>query len=314
MEIVPYQDWMLEQITQLFVEEYGFDYNNFKSEFEALYSHPFQKSKAFRVAAIDGDVVMGYTSFLYWPLRSSQDELLEAYQCGNVIVGKHHRGKGVFSAILKAINAGIEPFDYDVLIGFPVEASYHGFVRKGWSSPFKLNWHSKIANPILSLFSLSRLTKENRDSLRCENFDLSQFTGTETALTPAFQSFRESILKGLYLIESIPSEDDEIYFEIKYQVRKRILVEAIIGKISKRSGKPFSEHDLKQIMRRSSQFMRATFFSIAITEQASSDALKAVGFNQMKNRQIHFISKDGKRQFAEETKGISLGRADIDTW
>ena len=183
-----------------------------------------------------------------------------------------------------------------------------------FSSPFKLNWHSKIANPILSLLSLSRFTNQEKDSSLRVNFHFSGFIGAETALNATFQSFRQSIQKGLYFTETIKSKNDEIYFEIKYQVRKRILIEAIIGKISRRSGTQFSEHDLKKIMQRSNQFMRVSFFSIAIAEHASTDALKALGFNQMKNRQIHFISRDGKKNFEEETRGISLGRADIDTW
>ena len=314
MEVIPYKDWMFEQVIQLFVEEYGVDSNEFKSEFNGLYSHTFQKNKAFRIAVIDQDEVMGYTSFLYWPIRSSKKQILESYQSGNTIVGRNHRGKGVFSAILKALNDGFDSFNYDALIGFPVEASYHGFVRKGWSSPFKLNWYSKIANPLIALLSLPRFTNQKRDSSRNPKIDLSKFNGTETALDSVFQSFRKSIQKGVYLTESIPCEDDEIYFEIKYQVRKRILIEAILGKVSKKSGTPFSEQDLKKVIRHSNLFMRVSFFSIAIAEHFSTEALEAIGFNRMKNRQIHFISKDGNRSFLQETKGISLGRADIDTW
>lgn len=305
---------MLTQVVALFVEEYDFEEVTFKSEFDLLINHRFQKGKAVGLAAVDGSEVLGFTSYTYWPLQGINGSVLNTYQCGNVVVGRRFRGRGVFSGLLKAIQKGVDGFQYDFIIGFPVEQSYHGFVKYGWESPFKLKWLTKLSNPIRALCSIGNVGSRVDFGLSESAVDCSRYKGFEGGFSADFQDYRSAIRKGCYLSDKINRGEEEIYFEIKYAIRKRFLVEGIIGRVVKRSGVALDQSDIEAVLEISNRHMRVSFFSFAFVEGSNIESFLNAGFSELKSKQIHFIHLNGDRSFTEDLGVPNFGRADIDTW
>lgn len=309
MEVIPYEPWMEDQVVQLFVDEYGGEFSELKQQLHVQYNHPFQKDRAFRLAAIDRDEVLGFTSFLYWPLKSSNGRTYNSFQCGNVVVGKKHRGKGVFSSILRGLNSLSHEFDYDFIIGFPVQASFPGFMKYGWDNPFNLEWHTKLSNPLAPTCNFG--TKPQSALVTQNN---SKFLNSSTHLDEDFSDYRHKLMTGLYLQGNVTLGDDEIQFEIKYQQRKKVLIEGIIGRISKKSGRPISKDDVSAVLRASNTHQRVSFFSFAQPQTNDNKWLHDAGFKKLEGRSIHFIVKNGRLRFQDHFPQIELGRGDIDTW
>ncbi|MFZ4785018.1 MAG: hypothetical protein ACOYLH_06025, partial [Flavobacteriales bacterium] len=160
MEIKLYEDWMRPQVISLFVAEYGVEYDSFEKLFMQFYEAPYQQGRSIRIVTVEGENVGGFQSFFYWPLFQN-GRTIHALQSGNSLVHPDFRGKGLFAKMLDYIHQPENNIDFDVLIGFPVEASYNSFIRKNWENPFDLNWYVKPLNPILSLFTNATVQLEN---------------------------------------------------------------------------------------------------------------------------------------------------------
>ena len=103
IEIVEYEPWMLDQITELFSNQYSVNQADFATKFRSFYEHPFQESKAIRVVAVSGDKVAGFQSFFYWPVALN-GHTLNVWQSGNSLVSPLFRGKGVFGKLLNYLD------------------------------------------------------------------------------------------------------------------------------------------------------------------------------------------------------------------
>ena len=148
MLIQKYEDWMRPQIVALFNAEYGTVEQSFDQLFVNFYEHPFQLQHGIRIVALDGESVAGFQSFFYWPMMHG-GIVIRAYQSGNSLVHPEYRGKGLFAKMLNYIHDEHSEFQFDVLIGFPVEASYNSFIRNGWLNPFNLQWHVKLSIQVI---------------------------------------------------------------------------------------------------------------------------------------------------------------------
>ena len=146
-----YQSWMKNDIVKMLGIQYSIPIRDISHTFELFYEHAFQKDNCIRVAALDGNNVVGFQSFFYWPYILNTKKY-RVFQSGNSLVNPDFRGKGIFGSLLKFIDEQKENHGIDFLIGFPVKESFNSFIRKGWESPFNLDWSVKHIS-ILSIFS-----------------------------------------------------------------------------------------------------------------------------------------------------------------
>jgi hypothetical protein len=92
MEIKLFTPDLRKQVLSLFAEEYGASVEAFGRIFDALYLHPVQQGKCILLVAMDQKEVAGFQSYMYWPFKSNKGRVYDAYQSGNSIVGRKHRG------------------------------------------------------------------------------------------------------------------------------------------------------------------------------------------------------------------------------
>ena len=137
MLITFYEDWMKDQVVDLFVEEYKVTKDYFSAFFDQFYDAPFQKKNSIRLVALEDKKVIGFQSFFYWPFIKNNIKY-KSLQSGNSLIHKDHRGKGIFSKLLNFIDENKAELKIDFLIGFPIDASFNSLFRK------KLNIRSSI--------------------------------------------------------------------------------------------------------------------------------------------------------------------------
>ena len=122
-----YERSMQDQVTQLFSAEYGVSQSEFTDTFVSFYEHPFQGRNAIRVVALEGEQVVGFQSFFFWPYRF-EGRSMRSFQSGNSLVHPDYRGRGIFQSLLNFIYDQARELDIDFLMGFPVEASHRSFL------------------------------------------------------------------------------------------------------------------------------------------------------------------------------------------
>jgi GNAT superfamily N-acetyltransferase len=315
IEIKPYENWMREQVVRLFEAEYQIEAGEFDLLFGRFYEHPFQRENCIRIVAVDETKVAGFQSFFYWPVMQS-GQLIKAYQSGNSLVHPEYRGKGLFGKMLNYIHLPESGFDCELLIGFPVPASYGSFIRNKWLNPFDLQWFVKPLNPVLSVFSepekaLSKSLGERKQS------DFSADSAlTFVAQEAAFDQYRFSYETGDFYRFSFRSGGEEAFFELKAQRRKKVIRELIIGKfLTSRAERAFileAFSALEKEVKRASSF---TVLSIAVNPQSAllTEVLKNRGFRHI-NKKIHFIAKGRVADEVNDWADWWMFRADIDTW
>src|SRR5687768_7265779 len=99
MDIVLYENWMKSQVAELFSRQYGIERQAFTQLMDNFYDHPFQAKKSIRIVAKEGDTIVGFQSFFYWPY-DYQGRTYNSFQSGNSLVHPDHRGKGIFQKLL----------------------------------------------------------------------------------------------------------------------------------------------------------------------------------------------------------------------
>ncbi|MES1181687.1 MAG: GNAT family N-acetyltransferase [Flavobacterium sp.] len=315
MKIQKYEDWMRPQVVALFDLEYSTGEEQFDSLFRAFYEHPFQVEKCIRIVAVEGEQVAGFQSFFYWPLMIKGVEV-KSYQSGNSLVHPDFRGKGLFGKMLNFIHEPENGFECELLIGFPVEASYNSFMRNQWLNPFNLQWYVKPMNPGLSLFSNPdpKLKKALGERIKM-SFDTDHGI-VHVGQSARFDDYRFAYEQGNFYRYVYEAEGKKAWFEMKSQVRKRVIRELVIGKFLVSHDDPkFIQEALQAlavVVKKSASY---GIMSIAINPLTESlrRAVEACGFRRI-DKQIYFIAK-GK--LATDNKDWSdwwMFRSDIDTW
>ena len=315
MTIQKYEDWMRPQVVRLFDMEYATGESEFDRLFGRFYEHPFQQEMCIRIVAVDGERVAGFQSFFYWPV-SVRGRQVRAYQSGNSLVHPDYRGKGLFGKMLNYIHEPGSGFNCELLIGFPVEASYNSFMRNGWLNPFNLQWYVKPLNPLLSFLSnpekqLQRAWGERQQmDFECDS------AGVAVAQLKSFDDYRMGYESGDFYRFSFSRGDKQAFFEMKAQRRKRVIRELIIGKML------FTHHDhafmaeaLKALVRQVKKNAHFTMMSCAVNGLCSSEqeVLKALGFRIIE-RKIYFIAKGPLADGEQDWSSWWMHRSDIDTW
>lgn len=315
MTIQKYEDWMRPQVVQLFNMEYGIPIAEFDKLFGDFYEHPFQIENCIRIVAVDGDKVAGFQSFFYWPVVVDGRKL-RAYQSGNSLVHPDFRGQRLFAKMLNYIHEPESGFNCELLIGFPVEASYNSFIRNGWHNPFNLQWYVKPLNPILSLFS----TPENQLKGKWEERSLVDF-GFDQRVAAVEQSgdfdrYRFNYEKGDFYRYHFEKNGKTAYFELKAQRRKSVIKELVIGKfLSSHLDQQFiieAFNGLMMDVKRSAHF---TMLSCAINPDSIelTEAMNVLGFRKI-DRKIYFIAKGPVADQVKDWRNWWIYRSDIDTW
>lgn len=315
MTIQKYEEWMRPQVVALFDMEYSTGAAQFDSLFGQFYEQEFQSGRCIRIVAVEGDRVAGFQSFFYWPVVIEGKEV-QSYQSGNSLVHPDYRGKGLFGKMLNYIHEPGSGFNAELLIGFPVEASYNSFIRNGWKNPFNLQWYIKPLNPILSFFS----NPESQLRRAWGNRETLNFSGDRAAVYVAqrsdFDQYRFGYETGDFYRYTFELDGKKAFFEMKAQRRKKIIRELVIGKfLVSHADQGFMKQALQSLIHEVKKSANFTLISLAINNQ--SDELNSVahqlGMKAIEKR-IYFIAKGPLADRVDSWSNWWMFRSDIDTW
>jgi GNAT superfamily N-acetyltransferase len=315
MTIQKYEEWMRPQIVALFNMEYGTAQGEFDQLFVNFYEHNFQREKCIRIVALDGEKVAGFQSFFYWPLASG-GTVLNSYQSGNSLVHPDYRGKGLFAKMLNYIHEEGSGFSFDVLIGFPVQASYNSFIKNKWKNPFDLQWYVKPMNPVLSVISnpensLLKKWGERKPSLL--NTDPAYVC---VAQTENYDAYRFAYQKGNYYRFEYVEGDKKALFELKAQRRKKIIKEIIIGKfLTTHFETAFIQSAFSKLEKEIKKQAWFSIITIAVNP-LNMQLVKCLERSKYKkiDKKIYFIAKGPVADKVTNWSNWNMYRADIDTW
>lgn len=159
IKITYYEPWMKSQISALFEMEYQIPKEDFENLMGRLYEHSLQIEKSIQLVALDGEKVVGFQSFFYWPYVFNNITHY-SLQSGNSLTHPEYRGKGIFKKLLNFIFKNDISQNIDFIVGFPVQASYGSFIKNNWTNVFNLQWYLKLINPFAFLFSKASISKK----------------------------------------------------------------------------------------------------------------------------------------------------------
>jgi hypothetical protein len=316
MEIKLYEDWMRPQVISLFVAEYGVGFSEFEQLFLKFYEAPYQQEHSIRIVTVEGEKVGGFQSFFYWPLRQD-NKTIHALQSGNSLVHPDFRGKGLFAKMLDYIHQPENNIHFDLLIGFPVEASYNSFIRKNWENPFNLQWYIRPLNPLLSLFSKAsnQLTKSALfQRVPTDVFAMNSSVMVEQS--KGMDEYRFDYQNEPHFRFIHEENSHKALFEFKVQIRKRIIQEIVIGRaIFSTTDSIFRIKAWKEFEMAIRKNCSASFMSYAINE-LNTEAIAPIvqrGFRKI-DRKIYFIAKAKEGKIDATWHEWHIERGDIDTW
>jgi hypothetical protein len=308
MIIKEYEGKYLDDVINLFVEEYKVDFDAYKKSFQQFFEHPFQNDKCIRILAVDeGGKLMGFQSFFYWPYKKD-GKLYSVYQSGSSIVSRNARGRGVFQKMLNYADSIRGKYGIDFLMGFPVEASYKSFISNGWNNPFDLQWYMKIKNPVGFLFSwlyrddrhLSVDSQMSSGHYRMEN-------------SRSFLDWRESFPNGKYRVFTFT--EGSAVFQVNHKVnkRKKIFNELIIGEIMCNSDNDvFIESAFRKYYRWIFLQLDIAILSFCTNNENEAINKRVIGYGLKKiDNKVYFITKYAEKMNSDDWL---LYRSDIDTW
>lgn len=314
-----YEDWMKQQVVDLFCMEYGNDSDDFLTFFTKFYEGEFQKDKAIKIVAIDNDKVVGFQSFFYWPYKS-QESVYNSFQSGNSLVHPNNRGQGLFRRMLDFAFENQQEIGADFFIGFPVEASFNSFIRNKWENLFNLSWYIKMIN----VFSVFIVPLKNYDNKLKKVFNLKRIYNRQSSNSfikldsgNSFNNWRRSFSSTSKYYFLFKQEEKYVEFEIKFNVRKKIIGELIIGNLnSNSSDKEFILRGFNALHSAARKTNVVTFISIALNEKCKTVFNSVVTKNYKKiDKKIYFIiktSKDIEGRYSPEKWDVLRG--DVDTW
>ena len=315
MTIQKYEDWMRQQVVALFDMEYATGAAQFDTLFGQFYEQEFQRTRCIRIVALDGDRVAGFQSFFYWPVVIGGKEV-QSYQSGNSLVHPDYRGKGLFGKMLNYIHEPGSGFNAELLIGFPVEASYNSFMRNGWKNPFNLQWYIKPLNPVRSFFSNPEKQLQKAWGDRKKNDFKGDLSTVYVAQRTDFDTYRFAYETGDFYRFTFELGGKRAYFELKAQRRKRIIRELVIGKfLVTHADQDFMQRALNALIREVKRSANFTLLSFAVNHHSTDlvSIVTSVGMRPIEKR-IYFIAKGPLADAVNDWSSWWMYRSDIDTW
>jgi GNAT superfamily N-acetyltransferase len=315
MTIQKYEDWMRPQVVALFDLEYATGAAQFDTLFGQFYEQEFQRTNCIRIVALDGERVAGFQSFFYWPVVIGGKEV-QSYQSGNSLVHPDYRGKGLFGKMLNYIHEPESGFNAELLIGFPVEASYNSFMRNGWKNPFNLHWYIKPLNPVRSFFSNPEKQLQKAWGDRKKSDFKADLSTVYVAQRTDFDTYRFAYETGDFYRFTFESDGKKAYFELKAQRRKRIIRELVIGKfLVTHADQDFMQRALNALIREVKRSANFTLLSFAVNHHSTDlvSIISSVGMRPIEKR-IYFIAKGPLADAQKDWSSWWMYRSDIDTW
>lgn len=314
-----YEAWMKDQVVDMFCEQYGNGRVQFAEYFDLFYS-TYQDGKSLRFAITEGKTVAGFVSFSYWPYMVNGVKT-NSYQCGNVIIHKNYRGKGLYNQLLEYVNQQADKYEIDFLVGFPIKEIVKLYIKGNWKAPFSLPWHVSIVNPIGKLFSVN--DKKLGSVFATEQKYFTVFPGSDLNTLATDASFCKwntdynNLTKRYYFVYE--EGENHIEFGLKL-TRRKYLNELIIGDIHTSSRDAvFMANAFKQLKLRARRMFGVSILSFCYNPQVDSDpfaaALKCTGF-RMIEKDVKFIVTNfrlNEKDLLDPRKWM-LFRRDIDTW
>lgn len=313
---------MRDQIVEMFHKEYGIDKTQLLHYFDKFYSNRLYPVESIRIAALVGKTVAGYVSFTRWPYMA-KGKMCRSFQCGNVIVSRIYRGKGLYNRMLDHLDTIHEKHNIDFLIGFPIKQIVGLYLKNKWSRLVDLQWYVKIINPLAFVSSLDvggfravfgrertiKTTLEERNSVYLSN-------------TPAFCNWRDDykpflVQKNLFFFY-FKNESNEIEFDLKVNER-RYVHELIIGDVKASSyDKEFLNNALGALIKAAKQTGQVSILSFATNEKSKDRSL----LDGLKRKQFFKIGKDIPVMIKKYYPAVNIDnpadwklyRSDIDTW
>jgi len=315
MTIQKYEDWMRPQVVALFDMEYATGAAQFDSLFGQFYEQEFQRNECIRIVAVDGERVAGFQSFFYWPVVMEGKEV-RSYQSGNSLVHPDYRGKGLFGKMLNYIHEPDSGFHADLLIGFPVEASYNSFMRNGWKNPFNLLWYIKPMNPVLSLFSSPENQLRKMTGSRQPDGFIADASLVYVSQRADFDRYRFGYETGDFYRFTFEREGKRAFFEMKAQRRKRIIRELVVGKfLTTHADEEFMRDAIRSLIREVKRCANFTLISFAVNDNSPTfkNVLNDLGLRPIEKK-IYFIAKGPLADRVQDWSNWWMFRSDIDTW
>lgn len=321
IKITFYEPWMEQQVIDLFCEEYGNNVDQFTAFFLNFYNNSFQKNRAIKIVAIADKTVAGFVSLSIWPYLIDQNNY-NTYQCGNVIINKHFRGKGLYNKMLSFIDENNQSLNIDVIIGFPIKEILKLYIKNGWKNPFNLSWYIKVVNVFSLLFPLNKKLLEKAFYLNPKYLPVKPtYSKIELDKSEEFNAWHKAYnSQNKYYYYHVNHDDFFIEFTLKINIRKHIIKELIIGDINTNT----DNHDFitlafKKLKKAAFSTFQVSIISIAINDENLSSGIKqTIDFLKFRRieKNIKFIYKNFhvSEDLVSTCSNWNLYRRDLDTW
>ncbi|CAN5882243.1 hypothetical protein BH11BAC7_BH11BAC7_28970 [soil metagenome] len=319
IHITAYEDWMKPQIAEMFSMQYNVPATDFSELMNNFYDHPYQKEKCIRIVAMEGEKVIGFQSFFYWPYFFNGN-VNHSFQSGNSLVHPAYRGKGVFQQLLNYLEEHREKYGVDFLVGFPIQASRNSLLRNGWKNILDLEWFISKATPLFSLFGdekkkLSRHFKNDSPGNTRENA-INSFRLSDEHKFVEWRKIYSATQHYFYHVYTENGKSAE--FTLKPSRRKKIIRELIIGNVrTENTDTAFMKNAFRDLQAAVKKSGAAAFISFACNRDSTSfqEALLAeVSFKRIDKKIFFAVKLFTENHMAEDPSKWILFRSDVDTW
>lgn len=319
IRITAYEDWMKPQVAELFSVQYNVPASEFAALMDNFYDHPYQKTKCIRIAAVEGEKVVGFQSFFSWPYYF-KGSLQHSFQSGNSLVHPDYRGKGIFQQLLNFLGENREKFGIDFLVGFPIHASRNSLLRNGWKNILDLEWQIASASPLRSLLGdekkkLARAFNKNSDASIRENAS----EWIRLSDEKDFLEWRKRYSATQHYFYHVYREQGKsVEFTLKPSRRKKYIRELIIGNVRTENNDPaFLKNAFRDLLSKVKASGAAAFVSFAYNPHCpaiSAELLSQTGFKKIDKKIFFAVKTFTENHPAEDPANWILFRSDIDTW
>ncbi len=314
IRIQNYEPRHREQVISLTTREYPYMLPWFENRFAALYEDPLQLNRCGMFVALTGEQVVGFISYVYWPLSGISSQ--ETYQMVGLVVDPSTRGQGVFGKLLKALDEHVAARNAAAVFGFPVPVSRGGFLKQGWNNLFDLQWFIRPVN-LFAVFRRRDFSGRGFVAGPPEALPEQPPDFIETQASADFWKYREMLSPdwpGWHFV----FEKDGKKLVLIFRIQKRMgLNEACLGKVyAGDASVSLVTEAISAWIRMLGREGSVALASAAIHPECHSAVNAAVMKRFIKTgKKIHFINKtynsDSK---AASPANWNVWRADMETW
>lgn len=319
IRIAAYESHMKPQVAALFSAQYNVPLHDFSSLMDHFYDHPYQAGKCIRIVALQGEKVIGFQSFFFWPYVRN-GKTFHAYQSGNSLVHPDYRGKGIFQLLLNHLEAHRNDFAIDFLLGFPIQASRNSLLRNGWKNNFDLEWF------VLPLVSPASFFGDEKKKLARAFAVQSDLSIEENAAghfrlsdEKQFTDWRKAYsTQQLYFYHVYRENGKAIEFTLKPSRRKKVIRELVLGNVRTEStDAAFLKNAFRDLIAAVKKSGAAAFVSFACNAQSNytgTEILTSCGFRKIERKIFFAVKPFTDDASVEDASKWILYRSDIDTW